>query len=189
MSRAVTVSGGPSSLRQVISVGRHQLFADEPMASGGHDEGPEPYELLLSALGSCTNMTLRMYADRKGWPLKEIRVVLTHSKNYAKDSVNCEQPAAMLDRIDRRITLIGELSAEQRQAVASRKHNLLLLAQCCSNNTIPAQANLKAIKARIPRATPFFCFTNANETTNTERAIRNRSRPLGNERAKETAKQ
>jgi OsmC-like protein len=66
MSRAVTVSGGPSGLRQVISVGRHQLIADEPKASGGHDEGPDPYELLLSALGSCTNMTLRMYADRKG---------------------------------------------------------------------------------------------------------------------------
>jgi putative redox protein len=124
MPRAVTVSGGPSSLRQVISVGRHELFADEPKASGGHDEGPDPYELLLSALGSCTNMTLRMYADRKGWPLKEIRVVLTHSKNYAEDCVNCEQPAAMLDRIERRITLIGELSAEQRQ-------RLLAIANLC----------------------------------------------------------
>jgi putative redox protein len=124
MSRAVTVSGGPSGLRQVISVGRHQLIADEPRASGGHDEGPDPYELLLSALGSCTNMTLRMYADRKGWPLKEIRVVLTHSKNYAQDCVNCEQPVAVLDRIERRITLIGELSAEQRQ-------KLLVIANLC----------------------------------------------------------
>ena len=115
MSRAVTVIGGPSSLRQVISVGRHELFADEPKASGSHDEGPDPYELLLSALGSCTSMTLRMYADRKKWPLKEIRVALTHSKNYPNDCLNCEQPAAMLDRIDRRITLTGELSAEQRQ--------------------------------------------------------------------------
>ena len=118
MSRAVTVSGGPSSLRQVIAVGRHQLLADEPKVSGGHDEGPDPYELLLSALGSCTNMTLRMYADRKGWPLKEIRVVLTHSKKHAEDCVNCEQPAAMLDRIERRITLIGELSVEQRQRLS-----------------------------------------------------------------------
>ena len=124
MSRAVTVSGGSSGLRQVISVGRHQLFADEPKASGGHDEGPDPYELLLSALGSCTNMTLRMYADRKRWPLKEIQVVLTHSKSYAKDCVNCEKPAAMLDRIERRITLIGELSAEQRQ-------KLLVIANLC----------------------------------------------------------
>jgi putative redox protein len=124
MARAVTVIGGPSSLRQVISVGRHQLFADEPKASGGHDEGPDPYELLLSALGSCTNMTLGMYADRKGWPLKEIRIVLTHSKNYAQDCGNCEEPAAMLDRMVRRITLIGELSAEQRQ-------KLLVIANLC----------------------------------------------------------
>jgi len=124
MARAVTVIGGSSSLRQVISVGRHQLFADEPKASGGHDEGPDPYELLLSALGSCTNMTLGMYADRKGWPLKEIRIVLTHSKNYAQDCGNCEEPAAMLDRIVRRITLIGELSAEQRQ-------KLLVIANLC----------------------------------------------------------
>jgi putative redox protein len=124
MSRAVTVSGGPSGLRQAISVGPHQLLADEPEASGGHDDGLDPYELLLSALGSYTNMTLRMYADRKGWPLKEIRVVLTHSKNYAKDCVNCEQPAARLDRIERRITLIGELSTEQRQ-------KLLVIANLC----------------------------------------------------------
>jgi putative redox protein len=124
MSRAVTVSGGPSSLHQVISVGRHRFLADEPKASGGQDEGPDPYELLLSALGSCTNMTLRLYADRKGWPLREIRVVLTHSKNYAEDCANCEQPAAMMDRIERRITLIGELSAEQRQ-------RLLVIANLC----------------------------------------------------------
>ena len=115
MSRAVTVIGGHSGLRQAISVGPHHLIADEPKTSGGSDAGPDPYELLLSALGSCTNMTLRMYADRKKWPLKEIRVALTHSKNYSNDCVNCEQPTAMLDRIQRRIMLLGELSAEQRQ--------------------------------------------------------------------------
>jgi putative redox protein len=115
MSRAVAVIGGHSGLRQAISVGPHHLIADEPKTSGGSDAGPDPYELLLSALGSCTNMTLRMYADRKKWPLKEIRVALTHSKDYTTDCVNCEQPAAMLDRIERRITLIGELSVEQRQ--------------------------------------------------------------------------
>ena len=90
MSRAVIVIGGHSGLRQAISVGPHHLIADEPKTSGGSDAGPDPYELLLSALGSCTNMTLQMYADRKKWPLKEIRVALTHSKNYAKDCVNCE---------------------------------------------------------------------------------------------------
>src|SRR5260370_25887557 len=115
MSRVVKLLGGASGLRKAIWVGTHHLLADEPETSGGSDDGPEPYELLLSALGSCTNMTLRMYADRKNWPLKEIRVALTHSKNYANDCVHCEQPTAMLDRIERRITLIGELSAEQRQ--------------------------------------------------------------------------
>jgi putative redox protein len=115
MSRAVTVIGGPSVLRQAISVGPHHLIGDEPKTSGGSDAGPDPYELLLSALGSCTNMTLRMYADRKKWSLKEIRVALTHSKNYANDCVNCEQPTAMIDRIERRIMLIGELTVEQRQ--------------------------------------------------------------------------
>jgi putative redox protein len=65
-----------------------------------------------------------MYADRKGWPIQEIQVVLTHSKNYARDCVNCEQPPAMLDRIERRITMNGELSAEQRQ-------KLLVIANLC----------------------------------------------------------
>src|SRR6202161_671716 len=115
MSRTVTVIGDPSGLRQAISVGPHRLLADEPKASGGSDAGPDPYELLLSALGSCTNMTLRMYADRKKWPLKEIRVALTDSKNYSNDRVNCERPRAMLDRIQRRMMLLGELSAVQRQ--------------------------------------------------------------------------
>lgn len=85
MSRVVTVIGGPSGLRQAISVGLHHLLADEPKTSGGSDAGPDPFELLLSALGSCTNMTLQMYADRKKWPLKEVRVTLTHCKNYGRD--------------------------------------------------------------------------------------------------------
>lgn len=115
MSREVIVSSDPSGLRQTISVGPHRLLADEPKQAGGHDQGLNPYELLLAALGSCTNMTLRLYADRKGWPLKDVRVHLSHSKSYASDCANCEQPSAMLDRIDRRITLHGDLSEDQRQ--------------------------------------------------------------------------
>jgi putative redox protein len=115
MSRAVTVSGGPSGLRQTISVGPHLLLSDEPKGAGGEDQGPDPYELLLAALGSCTNMTLRIYAERKRWPLQEVRVVLKHSKSYANDCADCEQPTALLDRIERQITLIGELTEERRQ--------------------------------------------------------------------------
>jgi putative redox protein len=115
MSRAVTVSGDPSGLRQTVLVGPHLLLSDEPKEAGGEDQGPDPYELLLAALGSCTNMTLRIYAERKRWPLREVRVVLKHLKSYATDCADCERPTAMLDRIERQITLIGELTEEQRQ--------------------------------------------------------------------------
>jgi len=115
MSRNIVVSGGTFGLRQTISIGPHQLLADEPKQSGGGDAGPNPYELLLAALGACTNMTLRMYADRKGWPLEQVRVVLTHSRSYAEDCAECDKTTTMIDRIDREVTLTGELSEEQRQ--------------------------------------------------------------------------
>jgi putative redox protein len=113
MSRTVVVEGF-SGLRQTVTVGRHQLLADEAKDVGSNDEGPDPYEYLLAGLGTCTNMTLRMYADRKRWPLWEVRTALSHTKSYAADCEHCEQHGAMVDRIDRQITLSGELSEEQR---------------------------------------------------------------------------
>src|SRR5712675_933469 len=137
MSREVTVSSDTSGLRQTILVGPHQLLADEPKEAGGNDAGPDPYELLLAALGSCTSMTLRLYASRKGWPLKDIHVSLSHSKNYASDCANCEQQAAMLDRIDRRIILRGELSEAQRQ-------RLLIIASLCPvHKTLTSKHDIK----------------------------------------------
>ena len=115
MSRRITVRGGSSGLLQVVSIGPHQFLADEAKEAGGNDNGPNPYELLLAALGTCTSMTLRLYAYRMGWPLKEVQVVLSHSRSYAVDCAECERPDAMVDRIERRITLIGELLEEQRQ--------------------------------------------------------------------------
>ena len=115
MSRTVVVKGGPSGFRQVILVGPHQLLADEAKTAGSNDEGPDPYEFLLAALGACTNMTLRVYADRKGWPLQDVRTALSHVKSYAADCEHCEKPVAMVDRIERRITLSGDLSAQQRE--------------------------------------------------------------------------
>ena len=113
MSRPV-VTEGSSGLRQTITIGPHQLLADEAKDVGSNDEGPDPYEYLLAALGACTNMTVRMYADRKRWPLREVRTTLSHAKSYAADCKDCEQPGAMVDRIERQITLFGELSEEQR---------------------------------------------------------------------------
>lgn len=113
MSRRVSVKSSPG-LRQIISVGPHELVADETEAAGSNDAGPDPYEYLLASLGACTNMTLRLYANRKGWILDEIQTELSHSRSYVVDCENCERTNAMVDRIERRISLFGELSEEQR---------------------------------------------------------------------------
>ena len=115
MSRETVVVGGRSGFLQNISIGPHQVVADEPKDAGGNDAGPNPYELLLAALGTCTSMTLRMYADRKGWKLEEVRVALTHARSYARDCAECDEKPTMIDRIERQITLTGELSGAQRE--------------------------------------------------------------------------
>lgn len=98
-----------------IRAGNHGLTADEPESVGGNDLGPCPYSLLMSSLGACTSMTLRMYADRKGWPLKSIKVHLKHGKIHAKDCENCETAMGKIDRIERVIELDGDLDDAQRQ--------------------------------------------------------------------------
>jgi len=100
--------------QQRVVVGEHQFFADEPRGVGGDDTGPSPYDLLLGALGSCTAMTLRMYADRKSWPLGLVSVALSHGKIHARDCSECETKVGKIDVIDRVITLTGSLSDEQR---------------------------------------------------------------------------
>jgi uncharacterized OsmC-like protein len=114
MPRSVLVNGGRSGFLQEISIGPHRLQADEPVEAGGGDMGPNPYELLLAALGACTSMTLRLYAGRKQWPLEGVEVRLTHSRIYAEDCANCETKPGMLDHIQREILLFGDLSEEQR---------------------------------------------------------------------------
>lgn len=101
--------------RTEIAAGRHRLVADEPESVGGTDAGPTPYDLLGAALGACTSMTLRMYADRKEWPLEEAIVHLTHSKVHASDCERCETEEGKIDRIERSIEVKGDLSDDQRQ--------------------------------------------------------------------------
>jgi putative redox protein len=115
MTRSVLVSGGPAGFRQDIAIGQHRLHADEPREAGGSDTGPDPYELLLASLGACTSMTLRMYAERKQWPLHGVQVRLNHSQIHAKDCAECETRHGLLDRIEREISLVGDLSEDQRQ--------------------------------------------------------------------------
>lgn len=98
-----------------IHAGIHHLLSDEPESVGGNDLGPTPYDLLASALGACTSMTLRMYADKKGWDLKEVKTHLQHSKIHSDDCDSCENKPAKLDHIERLIEIDGELSQEQRR--------------------------------------------------------------------------
>lgn len=104
-----------SKFNQIITVGPHHLVADEPIAAGGEDAGPGPYDFLLAGLGACTSMTMRLYADRKSLPLDRVTVTLKHSKIYAKDCAECETRDGMLDQIERDIAIDGALDAEQRK--------------------------------------------------------------------------
>jgi putative redox protein len=111
----VTVTeAGTGTYTQQITAGNHQLVADEPRPIGD-DAGPTPYDLLLAALGACTSMTVRMYADRRGWPLERVRVTLRHSRIHAEDCAQCETAKGWIDHIDRDVELVGELDETQRE--------------------------------------------------------------------------
>jgi putative redox protein len=105
---------GEGKFTQRIAAGAHQLRADEPESVGGDDSGPGPYDLVLAGLGACTSMTLRLYAERKGWPLSRVTVTLTHDKIHAEDCADCETKSGRLDRIERRLSIEGEIDDEQR---------------------------------------------------------------------------
>jgi putative redox protein len=110
----IVASTGKGAFEQVMLDGRHVLHADEPVAAGGGDTGPGPYELLLMALGSCTSMTVHLYAVRKKWPLEQVVVSLSQERVHVQDCTNCEDPGAMVHRIEKRIELIGPLDDVQR---------------------------------------------------------------------------
>ena len=101
--------------QQEILTGPHRFLADEPVKVGGLDSGPGPYDLLLAGLGACTSMTMRLYADQKKLPLARVTVRLAHNKIHAQDCAHCETAEGMIDRIDRTITIEGELDAAQRK--------------------------------------------------------------------------
>ena len=110
----VLVIGAPAGFTQEVVAHRHRLIVDEPKEVGGTDQGPTPYDLLLGALGACTSMTLRMYADRKAIPLEGVRVRLRYDKIHAADCAACETKVGKIDHIERDIEVIGALTEEQR---------------------------------------------------------------------------
>ncbi|HHF7368252.1 TPA: OsmC family protein [Legionella bozemanae] len=111
---AVVSETGDGQFTQKIIIGSHVLTADEPIINGGKDTGPSPYDFLLAALGSCTSMTLRMYAKLKKFPLEQVIVKLKHEKIHVDDCIGCENNNSKIDHIERLIELEGTLTQEQR---------------------------------------------------------------------------
>jgi putative redox protein len=111
----ITASVGGSGFRTEITAGPHRFTADEPVALGGTGKGPTPYELLLGALGGCMAMTLRMYADRKRWPLHGVRIHLRTERAHEQDCEKCETEEVGMPRVARRIELDGPLTDEQKE--------------------------------------------------------------------------
>jgi len=111
--RVMTVTRG-NAFRTEIAAGRHVWVSDEPVGVGGADAAPSPYDYLVGALGACTGMTLKAYAERKGWPLEEVTVRLTHGKVHGLDEQVCADREARMDRIEREVRIEGELTGEQR---------------------------------------------------------------------------
>ena len=133
----IVASTGAGPFDQVMLDGRHTLQADEPVAAGGGDAGPGPYELLLMALGSCTSMTVHLYAARKKWPLEQVVVRLRHAKVHAEDCADCENPKAKIDRIDKSLEFIGPLDDAQRSRLVE------IAEQCPVNRTLMSEIEIR----------------------------------------------
>jgi uncharacterized OsmC-like protein/alpha-beta hydrolase superfamily lysophospholipase len=137
----VTETGG-GKFQQSVAIGPHRLIADEPVAAGGLDSGPGPYDLLLSALGACTSMTMRLYADHKKLPLERVSVTLSHAKIHAQDCEECETREGKIDRIERAITMTGNLSDEQRARL------LEIADKCPVHRTLHSEVNIRTVENR-----------------------------------------
>ena len=136
----VVVRGGAQGFVQEVTAGRHQLIADEPVAAGGTDRGPGPYELLMAALGSCMSMTIALYARTKKWPLEPVVIRLTHSRVYAKACLDCVvRDDTLLDRINTEVTLSGALSAEQQRRLMEIAH------KCPVHRTLNSQIDIREV--------------------------------------------
>jgi putative redox protein len=133
----ITARTGAGGFLTEILVNRHSLVADEPLAAGGTDQGPSPFDLLVAALGACTAMTLRMYADRKRWPLEAATVRLKHDKIHAADCETCETREGMLDRIEREIEIQGPLDSGQKQRL------LQIADRCPVHRTLTSEVQIQ----------------------------------------------
>jgi putative redox protein len=140
----VVVQGGPAGLRQEITAGALHWVADEPTSVGGTGAGPTPYDFLLGALGACTSMTLRLYADRRKWPLQGVTVRLRHQRIHREDCVNCEEKEAYIEKVERTLELAGPLTEEQRGRL------LDIAERCPVHRTLQRQMQVHTTLAPAP---------------------------------------
>ena len=145
MLRNVTVDDGAVRYSQTISAGPHLLRGDEPVDAGGSDTGPNPYELLLAALGSCASITVRMYADRKQWPLEEVHIELSYSGAHADDSAACDTETGMLTGIEMELSFVDDLSEQQVQRL------LEIANKCPVHRTLTSRIQIRGTLAELAR--------------------------------------
>jgi uncharacterized OsmC-like protein len=133
----VIVRGNAREFLQEVVSGKHHLRADEPVAYGGTDAAPGPYDYLLTALGVCTSMTIGLYARKKQMPLETITVSLRHSRIHARDCEECETKEGMLHRIDLHIELTGPLTADQHSTL------MAVAAKCPVHRTLKSEIDIR----------------------------------------------
>lgn len=127
-----------------LNAGRHELISDEPESvEGGNNRGPDPYDYLLMALGSCTLMTVKMYARHKEWAIEELYVELRHNKRHDEDCTNCDDPKSKIDYIEKELVVEGDLSEEQLDRL------LEISNRCPVNRTLLGDIKIESSISRL----------------------------------------
>lgn len=137
----VSVTIGQNGFTSEVKTSDHHFQADEPIALGGNNQGPNPYELLLSSLGACTAITMKMYASRKEWALEKVVVELSYSKDYHEDCVSCENTNAKVDIIQRKIHIEGDLDEKQMERL------MKIADKCPVHKTLTSETIIKTTLA------------------------------------------
>ena len=145
--KTVLVKVGAEALLADVQAGHHTWILDEPVAVGGQDRGPTPYDMLLSALGACTAITLRLYATRKQWPLEGIEVRLRHQRVHEQDCEKCEEAGHMLEEVRKELRLLGPLTEEQRRRLEAVSE------KCPVQKTL--MSGLRIVTELVPTDTDF----------------------------------